>query len=243
MIVPPLHLDEFSLVYYLGRIVEQEGGNSMSLKVIGAGFGRTGTLSLKVALEQLGFGPCYHMVEVMSRPNHIAMWHRLAFGKSIDWDELFDGFAATVDWPGCTYWRELADHYPDAKVLLSVRPAENWWRSMNDTIYPAMKMMALRADAPPEAKQQQEMVRRQVLEDTFHDRFEDKAFALEVFQKHIDEVRAAIEPKRLLVFDVAESWGPLCRFLGVPEPAEPFPRLNDTPAFQAMIKMMSGQST
>ncbi len=213
----------------------------MPLKIIGAGFGRTGTLSLKVALERLGFGPCYHMVEVMSRPNHVAMWHQLAFGESVDWDLLFDGFAATVDWPACTYWRELADHYPEAQVLLSVRPPEAWWRSMNDTLYPVMTMPASE-NAPLAAKQQREMARKQILEGTFGSRFEDKEHTLEVFGRHIDEVRANIDPKRLLVFDVAESWRPLCRFLGVAEPAEPFPRLNDTPTLQAMLKLMAEQS-
>ncbi len=215
----------------------------MALKVIGAGFGRTGTLSLKIALEQLGFGPCYHMMEVMNRPAHIAMWHQIAFGKPVDWEALFEGFAATVDWPAAARWRELSDYYPEAKVLLSVRPPEAWWRSVNDTIYPVMKM-ALPENVPPEARQQREMALKLVVEDTFGNRFEDKAHALEVFQRHIDEVRAYIDPRRLLVFDVAESWGPLCRFLGVAEPTEPFPRLNDTATFQAMMKaMLSAQST
>jgi len=210
----------------------------MALKIIGAGFGRTGTLSLKSALERLGFGPCYHMVEVMSRPSHVAMWHDLAFGKPVDWDVLFDGFAATVDWPAATYWRELADHFPAAKVLLSVRPFESWWKSINDTLYPIMKSSP-RANAPDVMKVQHEMVRKQVLDSTFEGKFEDKAHTLAIFQRHLEEVRAYIDPKRLLVFDVAESWGPLCRFLDVAEPSEPFPRLNDTVSFHAMFKTMS----
>ncbi len=210
----------------------------MSLKVIGAGFGRTGTLSLKSALEKLGFGPCYHMMEVMARPDHVAMWHGLAFGKPIDWDVLFAEFAATVDWPACTFWRELADHYPDAKVLLSVRDPEAWWRSMNDTIYQAMTI-TLSNRMPPIMKQQLEMARKLVATDTFSDRFEDKAHAIAVFQRHTENVRANIDPKRLLVYEVKEGWAPLCRFLGVPQPAEPFPRLNDTATTQAMIKQLA----
>jgi hypothetical protein len=182
------------------------------------------------------------MMEVMSRPNHSAIWHQLAFGKTVDWDVLFEGFAAAVDWPAATYWRELADHYPDAKVLLSVRPPEAWWRSMNQTLIPVMKM-PLSEKAPPEMKLQREMARKIVLDDTFSDRIDDKEHVLAVFQKHIDQVRAVIDPTRLLVFDVAESWGPLCRFLDVPEPSEPFPRLNDTATFQSMLKMMSARST
>ena len=101
----------------------------MGLKVVGAGFGRTGTLSLKNALEKIGYGPCYHMLEVFSRPDHVAMWHNAAFGKPVDWDLLFRDFVATVDWPSTRWWRELADHFPEAKVLLSLRDPESWYRA------------------------------------------------------------------------------------------------------------------
>ncbi|MGH7949118.1 MAG: sulfotransferase family protein, partial [Candidatus Binataceae bacterium] len=148
----------------------------MSMKVIGAGFGRTGTLSLKNALEKLGLGPCYHMMEVMARPEHVALWHGLAFGKPMNWDVLFADFASTVDWPACTFWRELAAHYPDAKVLLSVRDPEAWWRSMNDTIYQAMTIEATER-MPPVMRQQLEMARKLVATDTFGGRFEDKDHA------------------------------------------------------------------
>jgi Sulfotransferase domain len=208
----------------------------MSLKVVGAGFGRTGTLSLKVALERIGFGPCYHMVEVFPRPEHVAMWHRLAFEQSMDWDEIFRGFHATVDWPAARWWREIAAHFPDAKVLLSVRDSEAWYKSVTDTIYQPMKSPA--PDGVPElVRLQSEMARKAILDETFDNRFEDKAHAIEVFRKHNQAVRDAIDPARLLVFDVREGWGPLCRFLEVPIPDEPFPRLNDTATFQAMMRM------
>ena len=210
----------------------------MALKVVGAGFGRTGTLSLKTALERLGFGPCYHMMEVFPRPEHVAMWHRLAFEHTMDWDEIFRGFQATVDWPAARWWREIAAHYPDAKVLLSVRDPEAWYKSMSDTIYQPMKSPA--PDGAPEiVRLQSEMIRRSVLAETFDNRFEDKAHAIEVFKRHNQAVRDAIDPARLLVFDVREGWTPLCRFLGVPIPGEPFPRLNDTATTQAMIRMMT----
>jgi hypothetical protein len=208
----------------------------MSLKVVGAGFGRTGTLSLKVALERIGFGPCYHMVEVFPRPEHVAMWHRLAFEQSMDWDEIFRGFHATVDWPAARWWREIAAHFPDAKVLLSVRDSEAWYKSVTDTIYQPMKSPA--PDGVPElVRLQSEMARKAILDETFDNRFENKAHAIEVFRKHNQAVRDAIDPARLLVFDVREGWGPLCRFLEVPIPDEPFPRLNDTATFQAMMRM------
>lgn len=208
----------------------------MSLKVVGAGFGRTGTLSLKIALERIGFGPCYHMMEVFPRPDHVARWHRLAFEQSMDWDEIFRGFHATVDWPAARWWREIAAHFPDAKVILSVRDPEAWYKSVTDTIYQPMKSPA--PDGVPElVRLQSEMARKAILSETFDNRFEDKAHAIEVFQKHNQAVRDAIDPARLLVFDVREGWGPLCAFLEVPVPDEPFPRLNDTATFQAMMRM------
>jgi len=169
----------------------------MALKVVGAGFGRTGTLSLKTALERLGFGPCYHMVEVFPRPEHVKMWHRLAFENSMDWDLLFGGFQATVDWPSARWWREIAEHYPQAKVLLSVRDPEAWYKSMIETIYQPMKS-PVPDDAPEIIRLQTGMVRKSILGETFDNRFEDKAHALEVFKRHNQEVRDAIDPARLL---------------------------------------------
>jgi hypothetical protein len=209
----------------------------MALKVVGAGFGRTGTLSLKHALEKLGCGPCYHMMEVFPRPDHVAMWHRLAFENLIDWDLLFGDFQATVDWPAARWWREIAAHYPEAKVLLSVRDPEAWYKSMIDTIYQPMKWPV--PDTVPEiVRLQNEMARKAILIETFDDRFEDKTYAIEVFNRHTQEVRDTIDPARLLVFDVREGWAPLCRFLEVPIPEEPFPRLNDTASTQAIIQRL-----
>src|SRR5262249_47166101 len=201
----------------------------------GAGFGRTGTLSLKSALEKIGFGPCYHMLEVFSRPEHVKMWHQAAFGHPVDWDRLFEGFFSTVDWPGWRWWRELAERYPEGKVLLGGGPAEAWYKSMTDTIYQPMKL-PVREDLPELARLQSEMVRKAILTDVFDDRFEDKDHAIAAFNRNIEEVRRAIPPSRLLEFDVREGWEPLCRFLGVPVPADPFPRLNDTASAQAMIR-------
>lgn len=209
----------------------------MSFKVVGAGFGRTGTLSLKHALEKLGVGPCYHMMEVFPRPEHVAMWHRLAFENVMDWDLLFRDFQSTVDWPSARWWREIAAHYPEAKVLLSVRDPESWYKSMIDTIFQPMNFQ-VRDDAPEIVRLQNQMVRKAILTETFDNRFEDKAHAIEVFNRHTQEVRDAIDPARLLVFDVREGWAPLCRFLEVPIPDEPFPRMNDTATTQAMIQKM-----
>lgn len=207
----------------------------MELKVIGAGFGRTGTLSLKAALERLGFGPCYHMREVITRAEHVRMWHKFVFGGPMDWDYLFRDFQATVDWPAARWWREIAAHFPNAKVLLTVRPAHAWYKSMLDTIYPPMRSPAP-ATAPEELRMINEMVRKAILTDTFEDRFEARDHAIAVFDQHVSEVCRTIEPKRLLVFNVNEGWEPLCKFLGVSVPSEPFPKLNDTASTQAMIR-------
>src|SRR5690606_21852220 len=114
----------------------------MSLSVIGAGFGRTGTLSLKLALEQLGFAPCHHMTEVFANPDQAATWLAAARGEAVDWDSLLEGYKASVDWPSCHFWRELAAHYPDAKVILSTRDPRRWYESISNTIFPAMKAAA-----------------------------------------------------------------------------------------------------
>jgi len=166
------------------------------------------------------------------------MWHRLAFEDQMDWDQLFSGFHATVDWPSARWWREIAAHYSDAKVLLSVRDPEAWYTSVINTIYQPMKSAA--PDHAPElVRLQSEMVRKSILIETFDNRFEDKAHAIEVFKRHNQEVRDSVDPARLLEFDVREGWAPLCRFLDVPIPDEPFPRLNDTATTQAMIRMMN----
>jgi Sulfotransferase domain len=209
----------------------------MTLKVIGAGFGRTGTLSLKNAFERLGFGPCYHMFEVVERPDHIEMWHRRVYGGSIDWELLFKDFQSAVDWPVAGYWRELAAYYPEAKVILSLRDPDGWYKSVTDTIYRGLSMPAP-LDAPASRRLQQEMARKLVLEDTFNGRFEDKAHAIEVYNRHNEEVHRTIAPQRLLVFEADQGWDPLCRFLGVTAPSEPFPHLNDTASIQARMKEM-----
>ncbi len=209
----------------------------MALKVVGAGFGRTGTLSLKYALEKLGFGPCYHMMEVFPRPEHVKAWHRLAFTGEMDWESLFHDFQATVDWPSARWWREIAEHYPDAKVILSLRSSESWYKSMSETIYQPMKN-PVRDGVPELVRLQNEMARKAILADTFDNRFEERAHAIEVFTQHNREVRNTIDPSRLLVFEARDGWEPLCRFLNVPIPADPYPHVNDTASTQTMIQQM-----
>ncbi len=209
----------------------------MPLKVIGAGLGRTGTLSLKVALEELGFTKCYHMTEVFAHPNHVAVWDAAGRGEPVDWETLFQGYQATVDWPACNFYRELLSRVPNARVILTVRDPDRWYTSALQTIY------QVRRTFPrwhPRLRRFVRMTDRLIWDGVFDGRFEDKAHALTVFQRHIDEVRRTVPPDKLLVYEVKEGWEPLCRFLGVPVPeGKPFPHLNDTEEFQARFRRMN----
>ena len=201
----------------------------MTLKVIGTGFGRTGTQSLKLALEQLGFTGCYHMMEVFPRPDHVAMWAKAARGERIDWDQLFQGFAATVDWPSTHFWRDLTRRYPEAKVIQTERDPEVWWKSFSQTI-----KEALNNEGPPPMRAWSDMVKRVITEQTFGGNM-DKENVLKVYNAHNAEVKRTIPADRLLTYDVAQGWGPLCRFLGVPVPATDFPKTNTTEDFRARM--------
>ena len=206
----------------------------MALKVIGAGFGRTGTASLKGALEQLGYAKCYHMQEVFPNPKHIPVWQAAADGKPVDWDELFEGYQATVDWPAATFYKDLIAHYPDAKVLLNVRDPDAWYKSMTDTVFKMSQRRFPLSLVPllvPRLRRFIRMATKLIWKNTFHDRFKDKAYALSVFNDHIAEVKRVVPADKLLIYEVKEGWEPLCAFLGVPVPEGPFPRLNDSAAF------------
>lgn len=196
------------------------------LKVIGAGFGRTGTLSLKLALEQLGFGPCYHMMEVLKNPQAVGWWIEAADGRP-DWEKIFAGYNATVDWPNATFWAELAQAYPAAKVILTERDPEAWFRSTQATIFADRT-----ADAGP--TQFGEMFAK-VIARLFDGRMHDHDHVIDVYLRHNAAVKAAIPPERLLVYEVADGWGPLCEFLGVAAPDSAPPKVNSTAEFQAMI--------
>lgn len=206
----------------------------MTLQVIGPGFGRTGTASLKRALEILGFGPCHHMEEVFPRPEQVPHWVDLVEGRPVDWDAVFAGFASQVDWPGAHAWRQLAAHFPQAKVVLSVRDPQAWWRSFSDTIGKVLGAPPP-PDAPPHIRRMIGAVVRMVLEQSFGGAADDKDRAIAALHRRTEEVRAAIPPDRLLVFDVAEGWAPLSAFLGVPIPEGPFPRVNSTEEFWEMM--------
>lgn len=197
----------------------------MALDVIGSGFGRTGTKSLKAALERLGYGNCHHMHEIVEHPDQVAHWQKLAAGKTVDWNDVFAGYRSQVDWPGAHVWRELAEAFPQAKVVHTVRPEEQWWASFNKTIG---KLMGRYTDLPlpPHIRDILAAWNDLAGKGTFGGVLDDKAVGLAAFRRRTEEVLNALPAERVLVFDVAEGWEPLCAFLGAKVPDEPFPHHN-----------------
>lgn len=200
----------------------------MSLRVVGAGVGRTGTHSLKVALEQLLGGPCHHMMEMFDDPVLIAGFTDAIDGRPVDWSKLLERFVALVDWPGASFWPELTAANPDALVLLSVREPDDWYRSASNTIFLAMENL------PPHLQPWMDAVQR-LLRDRFSDRFDDPQAMKDAFARHNDAVRAAIPAERLLEWRAGDGWEPICERLGLPVPAEPFPATNTTNEFRERL--------
>lgn len=206
----------------------------MTLKVIGSGFGRTGSHSLKLALEMLGLGPCYHMMEVFAHPGHAEIWLALGEGRRSDFEAVLAGFPSAVDWPVAHFWRELARENPAARIIHTERPPEEWYRSVSQTIFPILSRV-LPADAPeplPHFRAQNAMVRSLVFEDTFGGDL-SKDNAIRVYERNNEEVRRTIPADRLLIFNPRQGWEPLCAFLGVPVPDAPYPKTNSTDEFRA----------
>jgi hypothetical protein len=201
----------------------------MALQVIGAGLGRNGTLTLKTALEQIGFGPCHHMVEVFAHPEQGQFWLRAAMGEKVDWEDVFGNYHASVDWPSCHFYKELSERYPDAKVILSERDPKQWFESITSTILKSMKRIEIEDPARAEWFRFAHMI---VVEQTFHNNL-DEDNVIAAYLSHNAEVKATIAPERLLVFNPAEGWAPLCRFLEVPVPAMPFPHVNSREEFNS----------
>lgn len=200
----------------------------MALSIIGAGFGRTGTMSLKVALEQLGY-PCYHMVECMPKgPEHWQLWEQVVT-TTPDWDTIFQGFSATVDFPACTSYASLAKYYPEAKVVLTVRDPQQWFNSVQSTIFGKEWIEFLSGTTAG-------TYMKATINDYFDGRMHDHDHLIRRFNEHVAEVRSTITAERLLVFEVADGWEPLCRFLELPVPDVAFPRINDTEAVQGVIE-------
>ena len=207
----------------------------MSLKVIGAGVGRTGTYSLKFALNELGFGPCHHMEEVANNLTvQLPLWQAALQGRA-DWDAIYNGFESAVDWPTARFFRELHAAYPEAKFILGHRSPRSWAESFDATIY---KLIS-EADQAPDHLQDWLAMAREVILQTGIPAVADVAGLEAAFSAHLDAVKATIPADRLLVYQVKDGWEPLCAFLGVPVPDAPFPRTNDRSEFWDLIKGVS----
>ncbi len=197
----------------------------MALQVIGAGFGRTGTESLKKALEILGFGPCYHMYEVMPHPDRVALWRAAAKGDLPNWDDVFAEYNSTVDWPAAYFWRELSAHFPDAKIILSHRDAEGWYESMNKTI-----LEVLRQSTDPES-----IGLALIGQKVFDGKYEDRNHVIDTYTRNVRDVQAAFGPERLLTYELGSGWEPLCAFLGCDVPGEDYPYGNTSDQFHDRV--------
>jgi hypothetical protein len=197
------------------------------IKLIGAAFPRTGTMSVKRALESIGFGQCYHMHEVFLNPGHVPVWDAVCDGHMPDWSELLSGYTATLDTPACHYWEELAAAFPEAKIVLLRRDPDTWYESMYNTTYQVI--MGPRGDVDPALQ----MIRRLFLGKHMKGRFEDRDFAVNAYRRYCENVPANVPSERLLVYEVSEGWQPLCDFLGLQVPDEPFPVKNTRDEFRA----------
>jgi hypothetical protein len=204
------------------------------MKIIGAGFGRSGTMSLKSALEQLGYGPCYHMKITLKRYNHMRFFMRAWTGKKVSWEKFFRRYNSAVDWPACAFYKELMNEFPDSRVLLNVRDPESWYESMKETIYaiqPAFPFWF-----PGVVRRMHDEI---IWNGSLKGVFEDREKALTVYRRHIEEVRNIVPAGRLLVYDVKEGWKPLCDFLGVPVPqGKSFPCINERRNFKQLILLL-----
>jgi hypothetical protein len=193
----------------------------VGMKIIGAGLGRTGTTSLKSALEHLLGAPCYHMATLFQRPEHVAPWHAAAEGRMPDWPTLLDGFAAITDWPGSAFYQDLMQAFPEAKVLLSWREPEAWLQSCRNTIFP--KIVETEGAWG-------EMIRA-VIGNSFGADLNNDQACLDAYQRHADNVKKTVPAKRLIVWTPDDGWAPICRALELPIPEVPFPHLNTTETF------------
>ncbi len=209
-------------------------------------------MSLKVALEELDYAPCYHMVEVFAHPEHAPLWQAAWRGEPVDWEGFLGGYEAAVDWPACSFYEELMERHPDAKVILTVRDPERWYESTRSTIYelsvvatrsPLFRLLfgairLLRFGRVGGGNMADEII----WDGTFDGRFEDRRYAMEIFERHNAEVRRRVPRDRLLVYEVREGWSPLCEFLGVEEPDTPFPHVNDTAEMRRRIRAVRALS-
>jgi hypothetical protein len=203
----------------------------MAISIIGAGVGRTGTYSLRLAINQLGFGPCHHMEEVLKNMDvQVPLWSEALKGNT-NWSSIYKGFKSAVDWPTAGFFRELIKEYPTAKFILTERNPENWADSFGSTIYKLIEGK----DKAPEKMHDWLNMANEVITKTGFPLGLDREGLINGFTAHNKAVREIIPEEQLLVFQVKEGWEPLCKFLNVPVPDEPFPRTNNREEFWELV--------
>jgi hypothetical protein len=200
----------------------------MSLRVVGAGVGRTATHSLKQGLEIVLGGPCHHMIEVFTHPEQVPVWTDAIEGRAVDWAQLMDGYVAQVDWPGASFWPELLESNPDALVILSVRDPDAWYTSASNTIFQGL-------DRSDEEIGPWMVSMKRLLAERFCDDFTDRDAMVAAFERHNDDVRRRVPSAQLLEWRAEDGWGPICARLGVAAPEGPFPLTNTTEEFRANV--------
>ena len=211
----------------------------MTLKIIGAAPGRTGTVSLMTALEYLGYGPCHHMKACIENAQQTKWFLEAANGQPMDWHDVFEHYQAAVDWPASAYYKNLLETFPEALVIFSDRPAEAWYDSVASTIYQVVPSLPgwLRK-LVPHLDRWGQMVEQTIWQNELSGRFQDRRFAVQFFKDRLAEVRDVVPPEQLLVHSVKEGWEPLCRFLNVKVPSIPYPRANEARRIQSAIKVL-----
>lgn len=218
----------------------------MSLQVIGAGYGRTGTFSLKQALEILGYNKCYHMVELFKNPSQITHWEE-AHKNKVNWAELFKDYQAAVDFPASIYYKKLIEYYPEAKVVLTYRDPESWYESVKSTIFSAdpgidKKInLLLRIPFSSNARCIMRIFKMNdsvIWNGLFEGKFKDKTYAMENYIAHAEEVKRIVPKERLLIYKSGDGWEPLCRFLNKPVPEQPYPSSNAKENFKKFVRAL-----
>lgn len=223
----------------------------MSIKIIGAGLPRTGTNTLKASLEKLGFKKTYHMKELLAHPENLHYWVALKETGKTKWEELYNGYQATVDFPAYPWYKEHMEKYPDAKIILTTRPFEKWYSSIHSTIWqagpqtlPQKLGMLFKLLFNPRLRsiiKCVKLAKEMIFKVHFQGKFEDKALVEKMFHQHLEDVKAFVPADKLLIYDVSEGWAPLCAFLNVPVPSEPLPHLNKKENFKEMLgEIMKG---
>lgn len=211
------------------------------MMVINAGLGRTGTHSLKTAFETLEYSPCYSAERMWESPGHAEIWAEACDGQPVDWTALLATYKSGVDWPVCSFWREIIGHFPSVKVLLSTREPDAWYSSFQATVYAALTTPLKTADSTSTEVipvfQRLPSIGARVISHRFTDDLGSRESMIAAYHKHNEDVRAAVPSERLLEWSVGQGWGPLCEFLDIPKPVHPFPNVNDRKSYRGLLNL------